>query len=53
MHLVGMRTSFFGADSEKNNIAERLPPLWQQFLTRLSEIEHTVGGTCYYMEGGP
>jgi AraC family transcriptional regulator len=47
MQLVGMRTSFFGADSEKNNIAERLPPLWQQFLARLSEIEHTVGGTCY------
>lgn len=47
MRLVGMRTTFFGADSEKNNIAERLPPLWQQFLARLSEIGHTVGGTCY------
>jgi AraC family transcriptional regulator len=47
MHLVGLRTSFFGTDSEKNNIAEKLPPLWQQFLVRLSEVDNTVGGTCY------
>ncbi len=47
MRLVGMRTTFFGADSEKNNLAERLPPLWQRFLARLSEIQDTVGGTCY------
>ncbi len=47
MHFVGLRTSFFGTDSEKNNIGEKLPPLWQQFLSRLSEIKHTVGGTCY------
>ncbi|MES2935282.1 MAG: helix-turn-helix domain-containing protein [Pseudomonadota bacterium] len=47
MHLVGMRTSFFGTDSEKNNLAEKLPPLWQQFLTRLPEIPHSVGGMCY------
>jgi AraC family transcriptional regulator len=47
MHLVGLRTSFFGTDSEKNNIGEKLPPLWQQFLARLSEIGNTVGDTCY------
>ncbi|NKI68305.1 helix-turn-helix domain-containing protein [Collimonas pratensis] len=47
MHLVGLRTSFFGTDSEKNNIGEKLPPLWQQFIARLSEIKHTVRGTCY------
>jgi AraC family transcriptional regulator len=47
MHLIGMRTSFFGTDSEKNNIGEKLPPLWQQFLARLSTIRNTVGGTCY------
>lgn len=47
MHLVGMRTSFYGAYSEKNNIAEKLPPLWQQFLAHLSEIGNTVGGMCY------
>ena len=45
--LVGLRTSFFGTDSEKNNIGEKLPPLWQQFLSRLPEIKNTVGGMCY------
>jgi AraC family transcriptional regulator len=47
MRLVGMRTSFFGTDSEKNNIGAKLPPLWQQFLVRLSEIDNAVGGLCY------
>ncbi len=47
MCFVGLRTSFFGTDSEKNNIGEKLPPLWQQFLSRLPEIRNTVGGTCY------
>ncbi|WP_035056324.1 helix-turn-helix domain-containing protein [Andreprevotia chitinilytica] len=47
MNFVGMRTSFFGTDSERNNLAEKLPPLWQQFIPRLSEIKHTVGGLCY------
>jgi AraC family transcriptional regulator len=47
MRLVGMRTSFFSADSEKNNVAEKLPPLWQSFLARLSEIGNTVGDVCY------
>lgn len=47
MQLVGMGTRFFGSDSEKNNIGDKLPPLWQQFLLRLPEIKHTVGGICY------
>lgn len=47
MQFVGLRTSFYGTDSEKNNIAEKLPPLWQQFLARVSEIRNTVPGTCY------
>lgn len=47
MHLLGLRTCFFGTDSEKNNLAEKLPPLWQQFLARLPEIPHTVGNVCY------
>ncbi|MES2102872.1 MAG: helix-turn-helix domain-containing protein [Pseudomonadota bacterium] len=45
--FVGMRTRFYGSDSERNNIGEKLPPLWQQFLMRLSEIRHAIGGTCY------
>lgn len=31
MTLVGLRTQFFGVDSEKNNIGARLPPLWAAF----------------------
>jgi AraC family transcriptional regulator len=45
--LVGLRTHFFSVDSEKNNIGERLPPLWQAFLSRLAEIEQRVPGVCY------
>ena len=47
MLLVGMKTCFYGVDSEKNNIAEKLPPLWADFLGRLPEIQHAVPGTCY------
>lgn len=47
MTLVGMRTQFFGADSEKNNIGALLPPLWKAFLERLPEIEGRVPGVCY------
>lgn len=44
---IGMRTTFFGSDSEKNNMGDKLPPLWGQFLARLKEISNTVAGTCY------
>jgi AraC family transcriptional regulator len=47
MLLVGVRTFFFGADSEKNNVAEQLGPLWQGFLPRLEEVERAVPGVCY------
>jgi AraC family transcriptional regulator len=47
MLMVGMRTTFFGRDSEKNNIGEKLPPLWGQFLPRLPEINNAVPGMCY------
>jgi AraC family transcriptional regulator len=47
MQLVGMRTQFFGADSDKNNLGKRLPPLWAAFLARLGEVQYTVPGTCY------
>ncbi|HIO96459.1 MAG TPA: AraC family transcriptional regulator, partial [Leucothrix sp.] len=32
MLLIGMKTCFYGTDSEKNNIAEKLPALWDAFL---------------------
>jgi AraC family transcriptional regulator len=47
MLLVGLKTCFYGVDSEKNNIAEKLPPLWADFLSRMAEIKHAVRGTCY------
>ncbi|MEM6991817.1 MAG: AraC family transcriptional regulator [Myxococcota bacterium] len=47
MTLVGMQTRFFGVDSEKNNLGDKLPPLWDRFLSRLPEIEGTKPGVCY------
>lgn len=47
MHLVGLRTSFYSVDSEKNNIGEKLPALWANFLERIDEIQNTVSGICY------
>lgn len=47
MWLVGLQTVFFGADSAKNNVAKKLPPLWSTFLSRLHEVEHAVPGCCY------
>lgn len=47
MLLVGMKTCFYSIDSEKNNIAEKLPPLWDIFLSRMVEIENIVPGVCY------
>lgn len=45
--LIGQKTSFYGVDSEKNNIADKLPALWNSFLSRLTEIHDSVAGTCY------
>jgi len=47
MQLVGLKTCFYSVDSEKNNIAETLPPLWEAFINRLDQIEFTVPGVCY------
>lgn len=47
MQLVAMRTLFYGIDSEKNNLAKKLPPLWASFLSRLAEVPHAVPGVCY------
>ena len=47
LRLVGLRTELFGPDSEKNNIGECLPALWEAFLARLPQLEHTVPGVCY------
>jgi AraC family transcriptional regulator len=47
MIMVGLRTRFFSVDSEKNNIADQLPPLWDDFLARLDEVEHRVSSTAF------
>ncbi|MCA9604331.1 MAG: AraC family transcriptional regulator [Myxococcales bacterium] len=47
LRVVGLATTFFGVDSERNNIAAEIPPLWAAFLPRLEEIPHRVPGTCY------
>lgn len=47
MTLVGLRTRFFGVDSEKNNVASQLPALWQEFAPRMSEIAGRVPDCAY------
>jgi AraC family transcriptional regulator len=45
--VVGLRTTFHGTDSEKNSIAERLPPLWDRLLDRADEVPHAMPGSAY------
>jgi len=45
--LVGMKTQFYSVDSEKNNIAKKLPTLWDAFLSRMDEIENSIPNIGY------
>ncbi len=47
LNLVGMCTRFFGIDSEKNNMADKLPQLWNAFLPRLGDVPYRIEGGCY------
>ena len=47
MRLVGLKTCFYSVDSEKNNIGNKIPPLWDSFLGRIDEIKNTVPDICY------
>ncbi|MBI3775377.1 MAG: effector binding domain-containing protein [Gammaproteobacteria bacterium] len=47
MLLVGLKTGFYSVDSEKNNIAEKLPPLWDAFLKHRTTINNVISGVCY------
>ena len=47
LQLVALKTLFYGIDSAKNNLAQKLPPLWGSFLQRLGEVPHAVPGVCY------
>jgi AraC family transcriptional regulator len=46
-HYIGIETEVKGIESEKTNIAEKLPALWDEFVPRLSEIESPIGNICY------
>ncbi|MEP0355991.1 AraC family transcriptional regulator [Paraglaciecola sp.] len=45
--LVGVKIEVIGIESDKTNIAEKLPELWESFMPRVSEIDNTIEGTCY------
>lgn len=47
MTLVGLTTRFYSVDSDKNNIGQTLPALWDALLKRLDEIGDRVGRSCY------
>jgi AraC family transcriptional regulator len=44
--LVGLRTRFYGVDSEKNNLGQKLPGLWAAFVPRLQQLPR-VGRLAY------
>jgi len=45
--MVGIHTQFYSVDSEKNNIADKLPALWDEFLSQINEIKNKVPGLAY------
>ncbi|MBM3572312.1 MAG: helix-turn-helix domain-containing protein [Alphaproteobacteria bacterium] len=47
MTLVGLRTRFFGVDSDKSNMGEKLPPLWDAFLKRVHEVPNADAEFLY------
>jgi AraC family transcriptional regulator len=47
LQLVGLKTNFYSVDSEKNNIADQLPPLWDTFLKQVNNIENRIDGIGY------
>ncbi len=47
MVLIGSATHFFGVGSDRNNVGDKIPPLWNSFLARESEVEHFVPSVGY------
>ena len=47
MLLVGLKTSFYGVASEKNDMGDKLPPLWNAFMSRVAEVKHAKPEVCY------
>jgi AraC family transcriptional regulator len=46
LSVVGMHTRFYGVDSERNNLADKLPALWSRFVPRLGTLDF-VRGVAY------
>lgn len=36
--MVGLATRFYDVSSERNNIGDKLPPLWAEFMSRYDEV---------------
>ena len=47
LRMIGMCTGFYGEESEKNNMADKLPRLWEAFLPRIGSIAHRVPDLAY------
>ncbi len=45
--FIGAQTTYYGIESDKNNVAEKLPGLWDNFLPRLQDIQDTIPDICY------
>ncbi len=46
-HYIGMKTEYFSEDTEKNNLGEKLPKLWDDFLLRMDEIKNITSDIGY------
>lgn len=47
LFLAGLATAYYGEGSEKNNIAERIPALWGEFLPRWEQARPSLGNIGY------
>ena len=45
--MVGLATRFFDVGSERNNIGEQLPPLWDGLMARFDEIVSKLPNVAY------
>jgi len=43
LSVVGLHTRFYGIDSERNNLADKLPALWSQFVARMRTLDFKRG----------
>lgn len=47
LSFVGLDTEIFGVESERNNIGEKLPPLWDAFMARAGEVAEREEGVAF------